>query len=319
MLVGMMVMETWIISILVEFSHNMQDGNLKSVALLKLLRLMRVFRMARLVRLVRAVPELMVLIKGMTMAARSVLLTILLLGIVIYVFAIGMTNLMHGTPVAEVYWHTVPESMKTLLLHGCFFEGLPDVVNETGRESLFYGAVVIVFVWLAAMTIMNMLVGVLVQVVSSVAAIEQEVSNCEYVKVKMIEALRVIGAENSENISREDFSKLLSLSKPTRALQDVGVDVVGLIDFTDFIFRDCDTISLQTFMCTVLQLRGTNMATVKDVVDLRKSIMMELVVMTELLPAAIGPAAAKKLSTIGSPTGDWGSSPEARMILRQSR
>merc|ERR1712226_1001435 len=71
-------------------------------------------------------------------------------------------------------------------------------------------------------------------------------------------------------ISRKEFEDLLQQPKACKALQDVGVDVVGLVDFVDFIFHEGAAFDFPDFMFLILQLRGTNTATVKDMVDLRK-------------------------------------------------
>jgi hypothetical protein len=55
-----------------------------------------------------------------------------------------------------------------------------------------------------------------------------------------------------------------------RALTEVGVDVIGLVDFADVIFEDDDELSFGRFMEIVLELRGSNSATVKDIIELRK-------------------------------------------------
>jgi len=60
-----------------------------------------------------------------------------------------------------------------------------------------------------------------------------------------------------------------------RALRDVGVDVIGLVDCADTLFVDnhgrmVEELEFADFMDVVLQLRGSNTATVKDVVELRK-------------------------------------------------
>ena len=56
--------------------------------MLRLIRLLRLSRIARLAKLLRAVPELMILIKGILFATRSVFCTFALLSICIYVFAV---------------------------------------------------------------------------------------------------------------------------------------------------------------------------------------------------------------------------------------
>merc|ERR1712032_961085 len=72
-------------------------------------------------------------------------------------------------------------------------------------------------------------------------------------------------------INKEDFQYMLQNPRACVALQNVGVDVVGLVDYIHVLFGDDDeTMDFAQFMITVLQLRGSNTATVKDLVDLRK-------------------------------------------------
>jgi voltage-gated sodium channel len=280
-LVLMTIGETWVMTGIISLTAASSDGNLKNASLLRLIRLLRLLRMARLVRLLRAMPEIMILLKGLSMATRSVLMTLLLLSVIIYVFAITFTQLTSG----EVpFFLTVPESMNTLLLHGCFGEDLPDVVNTVGGHNPALGALMVCFVLLASLTVMNMLVGVLVEVVSVVAAVEKETLQVGFVRTKLHGILRELDADGDSCISRTEFQNILLMPEAARALQEVGVDVVGLIDFADFIFARDAKISFRDFMDTVLQLRGTNTATVKDVVDLRKAIMVEL----QLIESCIG-------------------------------
>eukprot|EP00929_Paragymnodinium_shiwhaense_P120738 TRINITY_DN9276_c0_g5_i1.p1 TRINITY_DN9276_c0_g5~~TRINITY_DN9276_c0_g5_i1.p1 ORF type:complete len:911 (+),score=225.90 TRINITY_DN9276_c0_g5_i1:113-2845(+) len=272
-LVCMTILETWVMSIVIAATNIAEDGNLKTASVVRLARLMRIARMARLIRLIRAIPELMILIKGMLMAARSVFLTMFLLAIVIYVWGMALTQLCQGSEVGKLYWSSVPHSMKTLLLHGCFLEDLPDVVNASG---IYVGGFVLMFVLLASMTIMNMLVGVLVEVVSTVASVEKETIQVNFVKQKLQSTLEELDENQDGMISRHEFNMLLAMPESARALQDVGVDVVGLVDFADVIFDDQESLTFANFMEMVLQLRGSNMATVKDIVDLRKCLLQEL-------------------------------------------
>merc|ERR1712137_324768 len=78
--------------------------------------------------------------------------------------------------------------------------------------------------------------------------------------------------ENGDQIriSKEDFGYLLQSPIACIALQNVGVDVVGLVDFIDVLFQEEQDMDFAQFMITVLQLRGSNKSTVKDLVDLRK-------------------------------------------------
>merc|ERR1719379_407268 len=83
-------------------------------------------------------------------------------------------------------------------------------------------------------------------------------------------------ADYDTKIAKDEFIRLLECPSAARALQDVGVDVISLVDFTDFIFKDGKELSFSDCIDVVLQLRGTNGSTVKDVVDLRKQVLAEI-------------------------------------------
>jgi hypothetical protein len=276
-LVFTMVVETWLFTAIQVMAPGGNQGGvpgLGDAAVLRLLRLMRLTRMARMARLLRAMPELMILIKGMAVAARSVFFTLCLLVIVLYVFGIAFTQMIGETEVGAQYYSSVPHAMSTLLLHGCFGEDLPDVVKDTGDESMVMASVLMIFVLLASLTVMNMLVGVLCEVVSIVSSVEKEQMVVSYVKTRLMEMINEFGIDEDNNmkISRSEFEMLLQRPDAARVIQEVGVDVVGLVDFADFIFKDGLEMSFPDFMTVVLQLRGSNTATVKDVVDMRKYI-----------------------------------------------
>jgi len=133
---------------------------------------------------------------------------------------------------------------------------------------------------------MNMLVGVLVEVVQEVAATEKEALELNFVKAKMVEVLQNAEVDVNKDmaISKTEFRDILLNREATKALHEVGVDVVGLVDFVDFIFgsdfedkSEGTSLSFSDFMEVVLQLRGSNKATVKDVVDLRKFVTAQFI------------------------------------------
>lgn len=276
-LVSLMVGETGLMNCIVLIMGGGSSSGLGNASILRLFRLLRLSRMARMARLLRAMPELMVLIKGMVVAMRSVFFTLCLLAGIIYVFGIMFVQLLKGTPNGDNYFPTVPDAMNSLLLDGT----LPDqaqIINDVGDEGWVYRFLVLFYILLASLTVMNMLVGVLCEVVSVVSAVEKESLLVNYVKGTLLHMLQTSGldADGDHQIARNEFEALLQNPGAAKALQEVGVDVIGLVDFTDFIFKDGKQLSFPDFMDMVLQLRGSNTATVKDLVDLRKVVMSEI-------------------------------------------
>merc|ERR1712137_523666 len=121
----------------------------------------------------------------------------------------------------------------------------------------------------------------------------KEALELNFVKAKMVEVLQNAEVDVNKDmlISKTEFRDILLNREATKALHEVGVDVVGLVDFVDFIFgsdfeEDGDqgtSLSFSDFMEVVLQLRGSNKATVKDVVDLRKFVTARFNVIQGLL------------------------------------
>jgi len=211
LLAAMMAIETWVMPAFFLASSSNTKG-LGNSSVLTLLRLLRLLRLARMARLMRAVPELMVLLKGLGVASRSVLCTLALLLVIIYIFAIAFTQITEDTTLGDDRFESVLRSMSTLLLQATLPD-LADIVEEAGREHWLYALALLIFILLASLTVMNMLIGVLVEVVGIVSAVENEQRTVNFVKQRMLTMLTASGVDEFEmshhKISRHDFEKLL--------------------------------------------------------------------------------------------------------------
>lgn len=277
-MVSMMVLETWIFTGLVLITGLGAGGGGGNVGVLRLARLLRLSRMARMGKLLRVMPELMIMLKGMKAAMRSVFWTLLLLIVITYMFSIAFVQLSTESDIGPRFFPTVWESMHTLAIYGIFLDNVGLFTTELGKQAEYVLVTIFfVFILLGALTVMNMLVGVLCEVVSAVAATEQEEMLVQYVNEKISRVMEVVDTDGTGTISKDEFKQILDNGEAVRCLHDVGVDVFALIDLSDYIFQTdessgSDEIDLDfgRFMEVVLQLRGTNQATVKDIVDLRK-------------------------------------------------
>jgi len=276
-----MVLETWVFTMVMQLSAGGQPS-VKQARSLKLVRLIRLTRLGRVVRIFRAVPELMVMIRAMMIAIRSVMFSLCLLLGMVYVFALAFTQLLDGEEssddsVSYLKFRTVAVSMNTLLLQGALPDQA-DIIDDVGKIHWAYQLFMLFFMLLASLTVMNMLIGTLCQVVSVVSTVENEELQIAYVKSELQHMIRSlqIDADSSGMISKTEFQSLLIKPKAARTLQDVGVDVVALVDIVDFLFEEAATeMTFDQFLDVVLQLRGNNQATVRDLVDLRKYLMAE--------------------------------------------
>eukprot|EP00928_Gymnodinium_smaydae_P069349 TRINITY_DN5279_c0_g1_i1.p1 TRINITY_DN5279_c0_g1~~TRINITY_DN5279_c0_g1_i1.p1 ORF type:complete len:366 (-),score=61.82 TRINITY_DN5279_c0_g1_i1:122-1219(-) len=180
--------------------------------------------------------------------------------------------------------------MFTLLIRGCLLDSVSYVAYDFVVEPFYLNLFFFLFVLLSAFTLMNMLIGVLVEVVSAVASVEKEEMTISYVKERLERVVDMIDLDGGRSISKNEFMQILGYEEAVRCLHDVGVDAIGLVDFADFIFQKDDEedeqdieLEFPDFMDVVLQFRGTNPASVKDIVDLRKFIHTEIKQMRQIV------------------------------------
>jgi voltage-gated sodium channel len=271
LLVSFMVFETWILP----FDGS---GTFKAAAMLRMIRIVRLFKIARVARLLRLLPELMLIIRGITAATRSVFFVIFLLGIMIYVGAVGFRIHAQDTNWGQKYFPTVDKGMMTLLMAGSLTRGI-DVMDEGGNERGDLAVFFCCFVLLANLTLLNMLIGVLCQVVTAVADSEKEATDAKHIRdeVEQLWATAIAHDDDDDGeISKEEFVKIIRDPHACRVLDGLGVDVLMLYEMLDTIFEEqyiqrghYGGLSFSDFLTAIFRFRGNRPATVKDLVQTR--------------------------------------------------
>jgi len=276
----LMVVETWIMSLIILLLAGGGDGaaGIGQLSIFRIARLGKMFRMARMARILRSMPELVILVKGIGVAARSVCFTLFLLMIIIYIFAVGFRQVTDGTEVGEEYFSSVPTSMNSLLLRGT----LPDnaeMVYDMQNQDWWLWPLIMFFILLASLTVLNMLVGVLVEVVGAVASTERESMHVANVRAKMLAVMDRLDGDGDQRVSQKEIEGLLVNPDACKLIKDLGVDAVGLVDVSNFMFADKppdSTLAFEDFMDMVMNLRGSNAATMKDCIDIQRSLKQDL-------------------------------------------
>lgn len=270
LLIVLMVAETWLAPIIIVAADvDVTSGGIVDISFVKLLKLVKIMRLSRLAKLLRTVPELVIIMKGIGFAARSVFVFVLFWMIVIYMFAILLTELTRDYDVGIERFSTVLQSMNTLLLVGV----IPDqtgIVNQMGDSTWYLWPIMVSFVLLCSLTIMYMLVGVLVDVVGMIASSEKEAMTVQYVASSLRSLMEELGHDLDASLPREEFTELLLQPEVTRIVAGIGTDVIVLVDMLDIIYEDAakhggDGLTFENLVDIVLNMRGANPATVKDV------------------------------------------------------
>lgn len=259
-------------------SGQRQMGNATILRLAKLLRLMRMLRISRLVR---QMPEFFILVKAILAAMRAVFFTLAFLFIILYVFGVAFTSILRDSDIGALRFYSVPKSIQTLTLHVVLVDNLCDLIDAVEAENLYCSYLLYIVIIVATITIMNILIGVLCESINSVADTERTALHVQRVQNSLQKLLLedMVDADNDGLISKDEFEKMIMNTQATRALEEIDVDVVGLIDIAETIFATeigsgtfDRKLTFEEFMEILLQMRGSNKATVRDVVELRKDI-----------------------------------------------
>jgi hypothetical protein len=269
-----MVTDMWLLKAVSFLSQEWGSKQGCGFGVLRTLRLFRLVRVSRLGRLVRAVPDLVVLVRGMAIALRAVFSTMLLLLIIIYVFAIFFTQTLSGKDGAEGCFDSVVRSMICLITNGVFNSQGPFMMKLLHVHWIYF-LCFLLFVVIAVLTVLNMLLGVVCEIVTNVARADSSARIMVEVQSKVRNALVHIGKDHEDMFSHDELHGLLSNPEIVLVLHAVGVDVFALIECSDIIFAK-GLLTFDEFVEEVLKFRSSNTCTVKDAVDIRRFLTIQL-------------------------------------------
>jgi hypothetical protein len=217
------------------------------------------------------VPELVVVIKAIGLASRSVLVFFLIWLVLIYFFAVIFRQITAGYSVGETWFPTVPDAMNTLLLNGILAD-YSGITREIGGAHPVFWVVMVIFVLLASITIMYMLVGVLVDVIGLIASTEKEGMTVSYLARNMRQKLELLGHNCETPFTKYELQKVLIEPDVCLMLKDINVDVEVLMDMLDISYETLDksgeSMTFEKLMNILLNGRGANTATVRDTTEL---------------------------------------------------
>mmetsp|Transcript_22162 Transcript_22162/g.49017 ORF Transcript_22162/g.49017 Transcript_22162/m.49017 type:complete len:472 (+) Transcript_22162:2-1417(+) len=231
-LVLLMVMETWVLP-LISLMANSGSGR-GALSNFSSFRLLRLLRLTRMVRIMRYFPELMTLVKGIKNAVSVVFWIIAFLILVMYVFAIMFTSQLgdpndkepaEGDEKSGVhYFASIGDSMMTLFTNGVLGDNLIQTLVIIKADSLFLFWSFLIFMCISSLTLLNMLIGVLCQVVGDTADAEGEANQIALLQMSLSDAFEKIDVSKDGIISEEEWSHMKNLKDVRAAFGNLGVD-----------------------------------------------------------------------------------------------
>lgn len=285
-LASLMVADTWIVNAVLAFLQTDSAGiGLRQTTFFKIFRLVRLTRLTRAVKLMQCVPEMMVMLKGMAAATRALSITMIFLLAAVYIAALALRQASKGTEVESQYCSSVIDGIYTFLILG-LFPDWHDTITDLNSTSVVYGIAFIIIEVFIALTFMNMLVGVLVEVVKVASTVEQENLDVAFLSNVILTCMREIGVSAADNeifdkanipLTRSEFECVINDFNVIKTLMQMRIDVLAVFDYLDLMYpTPRDTCSFGFLLEILLNLRQGHAARVKDILDMKRQLKSQI-------------------------------------------
>ncbi|CAK0807949.1 unnamed protein product [Prorocentrum cordatum] len=255
-LVGTSVLCFWIIPPVM--------GNVQGMGMVSMVRMLRLLRLARSVRLIKQFRELWMLVQGLLVSARTMVYTITLIVVILYLFSVVAVEVItkhhlarreDGDPtfhdIVEHSFNTLPQTMMTLMQFVSFDNVVliyEPLIKRDWRLALFFISIIVI----VGILLMNLVTAVVVN-----NALEQAMADKELVKKlednkkrKMCKELRKLffrlDVDASGHISMDEIARvsdedrqmlvnIMGMSDPLELFQALDCDGSGEVDIDEFI------------------------------------------------------------------------------------
>ena len=133
--------------------------------------------------------------------------------------------------------------MYTLFVGGTLLDDVANVLRDLGDGFPMLQWAMLIFILLASFTALNMLIGVICEVVSATAAAEEEKSLVSEVRGRLNKVYASIDTSGDGKISKDEFEGMAENDEVRESLELMGVETKHLFALSDSLFeRDEDEI-----------------------------------------------------------------------------
>jgi len=303
-LVFLYIFEVWIVSAYVAMTETPENPNVNHVAILRGIRVLRITRLGRITRLLRMVPGALAVAKGFIKAVQAVWFTFAVILFTTYLFGVSLLIQTSGEPLEETF-PNLSTAMWRLFLHGALLDDVVSIMDTMVVESYTVTGTFTVYIVVCNMTLLNMLIGLMADVISKVADTDKDEEAAMDLKARVEDILECHDQDDCRLLYWTDFDVLAVSAALQTCLAEHEIDLGLLKSLKGLIYRehgylpdrevrgpydDYDdedrqptqlgedelkkrVINFPAFVETVLRLRSSNSASVRDIIELRNFIM----------------------------------------------
>jgi len=241
------------------------------------LRMLRLFKLTRMARLMKSFPELVTMIKGLMRSLRAISSSMILVGLMVYVWAIMLHMLMkEETEYNAELWadktlgfKTMTQCIWTLLMAGTMMLDdasplMASLLFSTKFNFVMAGFAFVCYALLSAMCILQMLIGVLCDVVSTVKQEEQSATAIGLLKQELLSSLTA--CDNGDGkISQAELAAVMQDKHSKALMKKLRVNHSFLVEISKELFdHGASQVPINDVLNLMVMCRGDNVSTVES-------------------------------------------------------
>lgn len=289
-LVGTMILDIWIIMpVLYSIGGQVRIPT-------QPLRILRLLKLTRMARLMHSFPELVTMIKGLMRSLRAISSSMILIGLMVYVWAIVMHMLMKEEDhYNQAMWaehnysfDTITRCIWTLLMAGTLMldSSSPLVASllfDPRANFKLGGIMFTAYALISALCILQMLIGVLLDVVSSVKAEEQDAVAIGLLKQELLNKLSELD-DGDGRISEEELQALISVPHSKALLKKMNVNHAFFVELIKSMYsKPGMLVPITSILELMVTCRGDNVSTVETMAGALVRIISEVTHVKQIL------------------------------------
>lgn len=295
-LVGIMIMETWVLELVGGDGLPLPSGPLR------LLRLLRITRMGKLMRFF---PELQVIVKGMVAAIRSVGCTAILMILCLYVFSIIFTDMFHQGKLkdddkacegiedcktvceggelegcTQELFGSMGKSMRHLFIMGTILDDITACTNSirASPKPMMGLGFFFVFVLVSSFTMLNMLIGILCEVVGQTSEDEEQKATEANIREAIGSLFKTMDEDGNGTISRHEFMAMKEDKAVLDSLSALDVQARHFDMYADLMFAPPEPgvrqepLTLEKMINMIMRLRPGSKVSALDFASFQQAV-----------------------------------------------
>merc|ERR1712232_1448164 len=237
MLACFMITDSWILGFIAVLRKRFQLGTeapFSDLSIVKFSWLCRIARLARVIHLFRFFPEILVLLRSLKIAARAVLMTVSLLVCCVYLMAVTIRLVVKDNGWPEQKWSSVLDTFLLLFIYG-LFPDFSHLFKEITSTSYILALVCFVCTVTLSLLFMNMLVGVLVEVVKGGCVAEKERADHGSLWNTLLPMVQHFGYD-CNRLTFQHCMRLIDTKSFHNCSRDLGIDIHNIDRFVNMLF-----------------------------------------------------------------------------------